>query len=45
MENISYLSINELKGLSIEWFIRHNTWECFANGAAIREGLTMEGAP
>ena len=26
MEIISYLSIDELKGLSNEWFIRHNTW-------------------
>ena len=26
VEIISYLSIDELKGLSNEWFIRHNTW-------------------
>ena len=26
VEIISYLSIDELKGLSNEWFIRNNTW-------------------
>ena len=26
VENISYLSIDELKEISNEWFIRHNSW-------------------
>ena len=29
IEIISYLSIDELKGLSNEWFIRYNTWWSF----------------
>ena len=42
MEIISYLSIDEIKGLSNEWFIRKNTGEGFANGVA-RFGLNHGG--
>ena len=42
VEIILYLSVDDLKGLSNEWFIRHNTWWRFFKWGCKWMGLTEE---
>ena len=43
VEIISYISTDELKGLSNEWFIRHNTWWRFCKWGCKKSGFNHGG--